>query len=241
MKNKVAVVIMTAILIISLEGCALFSLFSQNGSSVSSEAESSAISSAAVISSTPAPSPSASSSSSEQSSSASSSKSTESEAPAASKTAAPEPSEDPSSGNLPDVDGSDAFRQAFANNAIDTKYISDLQTATTVSEMVKVTNKASDNWEAQMNKAYDEIMEIYQNNESKSDDIKMEQAAWNNDLPIAIQEIKDGTDSEGTMSNVVIAYKTMLLYRTRAAVLLNDIYEENGTVNVEILIGEAVG
>jgi uncharacterized protein YecT (DUF1311 family) len=139
------------------------------------------------------------------------------------------------------VDGSDAFRQAFANNAIDTKYISDLQTATTVSEMVKVTNKASDNWEAQMNKAYDEIMEIYQNNESKSDDIKMEQAAWNNDLPIAIQEIKDGTDSEGTMSNVVIAYKTMLLYRTRAAVLLNDIYEENGTVNVEILIGEAVG
>lgn len=144
------------------------------------------------------------------------------------------------SGNLPGIEGSAEFVEKFEGNAIDSYYLDAISKASSVAEMVDVTNKVSQSWEAQMNTTYDQLLQAVSSDAAESDRIQSEQTAWNNDINITIQEIKDAA-SEGSMANVEISYGILLMYRGRCVTLLSELYNYSGEVTVTMSSSEAVG
>ena len=97
-------------------------------------------------------------------------------------------------------------------------------------------------WEAEVNSVYSELMiELGEDSEAFKK-IKVEQNAFSNDLVVATNEIREEAEKNvtGSMVNIEISYRLMLLYRGRAVELLCSLYNITGEVNVTLL-GDAAG
>lgn len=143
------------------------------------------------------------------------------------------------SGELPAVEGSDEFKAAFKDNAIDKEYLENIAKVTTNAEMLEVTNKAAMAWESQVNFTYDQLAATLEGEALEA--VELEQTAWNNDLQISIEEIKEAAKDTGSSGNLDAAYKIMLVYRVRAAALLQLMFDSSGEVTMVDTSGEAVG
>ena len=149
---------------------------------------------------------------------------------------------DEQTGELPEIEGPDKFVSLFLKNPIDAYYLEEMEMASSVSMMLSVTNNAMKYWEAQVNATYSQLMVIFGENSEEFKDIKAEQTAFINDLALATGEIRENAEKElsGSMVNIEISYRLMLLYRGRAVELLCEAYNLTSEVNIAI-ITEAAG
>lgn len=166
----------------------------------------------------------------------------ESSAPEIEMTTAVQISGDEQTGELPEIEGPERFVELFLKNPIDEYYLNEMETAASVSMMLNVTNNSMKYWEAEVNSVYSELMiELGEDSEAFKK-IKVEQNAFSNDLVVATNEIREEAEKNvtGSMVNIEISYRLMLLYRGRAVELLCSLYNITGEVNVTLL-GDAAG
>lgn len=146
---------------------------------------------------------------------------------------------DTESGELPAVTGEEAFVGAFTKNDIDKAYLEEIEKAESIADMITVTNKATTAWETQLNYGFSQLSDTLTGEEL--DQVTLEQSAWSNELTLAIDEIKAGAEGAGSTGTLDVAYKVMLLYRSRAIVVFDHLYQTTGEVNFSESTGEAVG
>lgn len=150
---------------------------------------------------------------------------------------------DEQSGELPEIEGSDAFVSLFLKNPIDEYYLTEMENAASVAAMLSVTNETMKYWEAEVNAVYSELMGLMGEDSAEWKAVASAQKAFVNDFAIASDEIREEAQngvSDGSMVNIEISYRLMLLYRGRAVELLCSAYNITGEVNVE-LIPDAAG
>ena len=140
-------------------------------------------------------------------------------------------------GELPEIEGPDAFLEKFVLNPIDKYYIENMEMASSLSAMLDITNNTMMYWETEVNSVYSELMMLLGEDSEEFQKIKAEQKAFNNDLKISAEEIKRSAEESltGSMINIEISYRIMLLYRGRAVELLCSAYNITNEVNVEII------
>ncbi|MBE6730841.1 MAG: hypothetical protein E7564_04025 [Ruminococcaceae bacterium] len=144
-------------------------------------------------------------------------------------------------GELPEIEGPDGFLEQFVLNPIDAYYIENMEMASSLSGMLDITNNTMMYWETEVNSVYSELMMLLGEDSEEFSKIKAEQKAFNNDLKISADEIKENAEASmtGSMINIEISYRIMLLYRGRAVELLCSAYNVTGEVNVEIITDAA--
>ena len=160
--------------------------------------------------------------------------------PAPEVTAAPEDSEAETK-DLPKVEGTAEFLKAFEGNEIDTYYITEIGKAASVADMVSVNNKATQAWETLMNTVYDKVIAAVNTDANMAEKISTEQKAWASDVVIKTEEIKAGVKSTGSMANVEISHKIMLIYRERCTELLSILFDKTGEITITMTTADAVG
>lgn len=181
-----------------------------------------------------------SSSSSENSESGESSAQSSASEESTDSTASSETSTAPIDGSsMPDpTAGDDAFKSLFAQNAIDSDYLSEINSAQDVVSSVRAGNSAATRWKSQIEISLDELKEL---DSSAYDEQASAQETWENGLDAATENVKANITTDGSLGNIEAAYNVMLLYRERAAEVLYQIYQINGEVNVSAGVGEAQG
>ena len=144
-------------------------------------------------------------------------------------------------GELPEIEGPDGFLEKFALNPIDKYYIENMEMASSLSNMLDITNNTMMYWETEVNSVYSELMVLLGEDSKEFQKIKAEQKAFNNDLKVAADEIKKNAEESmtGSMINIEISYRIMLLYRGRAVELLCSAYNVTDEVNIEIVTDAA--
>ncbi len=141
--------------------------------------------------------------------------------------------------SMPNPDaGDEDFQTAFSGNAIDTDYLSAINTATDVVASVRAGNNAKTRWNTQIEISLDTLKEL---DESVYEEQEKAQEEWEASLDSAVEKIKANITTDGSLGNIESAYNVMLLYRNRAAEVLYQIYLINGEVDVNAGVGEAKG
>ncbi len=141
--------------------------------------------------------------------------------------------------SMPDpTAGDDAFKSLFSENAIDSDYLSEINSAQDVVSSVRAGNSAATRWKSQIEISLDELKEL---DSSAYDEQASAQETWENGLDAATENVKANITTDGSLGNIEAAYNVMLLYRERAAEVLYQIYQINGEVNVSAGVGEAQG
>lgn len=141
--------------------------------------------------------------------------------------------------SMPDpTAGDDAFKSLFAQNAIDSDYLSEINSAQDVVSSVRAGNSAATRWKSQIEISLDELKEL---DSSAYDEQASAQETWENGLDAATENVKANITTDGSLGNIEAAYNVMLLYRERAAEVLYQIYQINGEVKVSAGVGEAQG
>lgn len=151
-----------------------------------------------------------------------------------------ETSEAPIDGSsVPDPSaGDDDFKSLFAGNAIDTDYLTEINSAEDVVSSVRAGNTAANRWKSQIEISLDELENL---DSTAYDEQKKAQETWENNLDSEIENIKSSLTTSGSLANIESAYNVMLLYRERAAEVMYQVYLANGEVNVTAGVGEAQG
>ncbi len=141
--------------------------------------------------------------------------------------------------SMPDpTAGDEAFKSLFSENAIDSDYLSEINSAQDVVSSVRAGNSAATRWKSQIEISLDELKEL---DSSAYDEQASAQETWENGLDAAVENVKSNITTDGSLGNIEAAYNVMLLYRERAAEVLYQIYQINGEVNVSAGVGEAQG
>jgi Protein of unknown function (DUF1311). len=119
-----------------------------------------------------------------------------------------------------------AFDKKFADNPIDKVYISEAAKAVSNVDMVNVSEKYSTIWQQEITHAYAELTKQMKTDSStKPQQLKAEQAQWENGKGAALKKIGDDAQAEGgSMAQVNEASKVMDFYRGRAAQLYRELY-----------------
>ncbi len=157
-----------------------------------------------------------------------------------SESSASETSEAPIDGSsVPDPSvGDDDFKSLFAGNAIDSDYLTEINSAEDVVSSVRAGNTAANRWKSQIEISLDELQNL---DSTAYDEQKTAQEEWENNLDSEIENIKSSLTTSGSLANIESAYNVMLLYRERAAEVMYQVYLANGEVNVTAGVGEAQG
>ena len=157
-----------------------------------------------------------------------------------SESSASETSEAPIDGSsVPDPSvGDDDFKSLFAGNAIDSDYLTEINSAEDVVSSVRAGNTAANRWKSQIEISLDELESL---DSTAYDEQKTAQETWENNLDSEIENIKSSLTTSGSLANIESAYNVMLLYRERAAEVMYQVYLANGEVNVTAGVGEAQG
>ncbi len=157
-----------------------------------------------------------------------------------SESSASETSEAPIDGSsVPDPSvGDDDFKSLFAGNAIDSDYLTEINSAEDVVSSVRAGNTAANRWKSQIEISLDELQNL---DSTAYDEQKTAQETWENNLDSEIENIKSSLTTSGSLANIESAYNVMLLYRERAAEVMYQVYLANGEVNVTAGVGEAQG
>lgn len=157
-----------------------------------------------------------------------------------SESSASETSEAPIDGSsVPDPSaGDDDFKSLFAGNAIDSDYLTEINSAEDVVSSVRAGNTAANRWKSQIEISLDELQNL---DSTAYDEQKIAQETWENNLDSEIENIKSSLTTSGSLANIESAYNVMLLYRERAAEVMYQVYLANGEVNVTAGVGEAQG
>ncbi len=140
---------------------------------------------------------------------------------------------------LPAIEAPAAFRNIYMGNYIDEQYVIDLDNAENLTEMIIICEDTAFSWRIAIDNIYSKLIEIM--DEVQRNDLEVAHNAWNNDVPIMINEIEDEVKELGSVGGFEAAQKIMYIYRNRAIELALMYYELEGEVILPPDIGEAVG
>ena len=118
------------------------------------------------------------------------------------------------------------FNDKFSQNSLDMAYEEEMMSAYSANEWVTICSKYSQLWQDEVDNAYKELLAVV--SEDRYSSLREEQDQWLLDIESQIQQIRASAEAEG--GSLVLfnaSSEIMLLYRTRAAVLYQELYDYN--------------
>ena len=128
---------------------------------------------------------------------------------------------------LPAISTDDtAFNEKFAQNTLDLAYEEEMMSALSANEWVDICSNYSQLWKNEADNAYKELLAVVPDDRYTT--LREEQEQWATDVEGQIQDIRSSAQTEGgslVMFNA--SSEIMLLYRTRAAELDQELFDYN--------------
>lgn len=127
----------------------------------------------------------------------------------------------------------DTFNEIFSNNALDNEYNSEQQNAGTSSEMRQITASYSTKWKNKVDEIFGELDSILEENPEEHEKLIQSQDEWTSSLPeVESSFYSESGDGMGTEGLIAAEAAVMNYYKGRAAILLEQIYELNGEIDL---------
>ena len=134
--------------------------------------------------------------------------------------------------NAKEFTDNEEFNSIFSGNAIDTGYMTELRSAETISHMRSITVSYSDKWKQKVDEVYTALYDVLSDNQSERDKLELSQEQWNNGLSEVESSFADEAQNGGTEAFLSADAAMMNYYKGRAAILLLQIYEHNGSIDL---------
>lgn len=124
------------------------------------------------------------------------------------------------------------FNKLFADNALDTAYQQELQSADTINSMRQTTISYADQWKTLSTTAYDTLSEKLTDRPEEKEKLEQSQNEWIMSLAETESSFNSEASGGGTEGLLAADAAMMNYYKGRAAVLLEQIYELDGTIDL---------
>jgi uncharacterized protein YecT (DUF1311 family) len=123
---------------------------------------------------------------------------------------------------LPKIDTeNDDFDAKFAENVLDRAYEEEIKSAYTTTDWVMIATKYAEQWQSEIDNAYKCLLVAVDDTAS----VKADQAKWQAETDAKISELKSQADENGgSLVRFNVSNEIMLLYRSRAAELYEQLY-----------------
>ena len=124
------------------------------------------------------------------------------------------------------------FNEIFKTNAIDAEYDKELKKAMSIRDMRNTTATYTQKWEAEVDVAYDALSRKLADNSEALGQLSASQQEWKDSTAAAEESF--GAEAQDNGSEGLLAADTAMMnfYKGRAAVLLEQIYEIDGTITL---------
>lgn len=126
----------------------------------------------------------------------------------------------------------DEFNKVFENNSLDKEYKAELEGASSNSEMMTITAKYSGQWKNLTEKIYSSLRRKLEENPTEQQKLIDSQDEWSNGLAAVENSFYNETRDSGTEGLLAAETAIMNYYKGRSAVLLQQIYEFTGSIDL---------
>ena len=127
----------------------------------------------------------------------------------------------------------DTFNEIFAENILDKEYDAEQQNAGTSSEMRQITASYSAKWKSKVDEVFAEIDGILEDNPDEHEKLIQSQDEWTGGLAdVESSFYSEADEGAGTEGLIAAEAAVMNYYKGRAAILLEQIYELNGEIDL---------
>ena len=123
------------------------------------------------------------------------------------------------------------FNELFDSNSLDAAYTEEmLNNGITTAQMREITQKYSEKWKEEADKAYNQLSELLADQPDDKADLDKTQTDWKNGTESVVSSYyEEGRSGEhGTMGMIVADTNVLNYYKARAAVLYEQIYNITG-------------
>lgn len=124
------------------------------------------------------------------------------------------------------------FNAIFAENALDKEYNQEQQTAEAGTQMRTITAEYSGKWKDMVNTAFNELNGLLEDKPDEQAKLVQSQDEWIGGLAETESSFYSEADGAGTEGLLAAEAAVMNYYKGRAAVLLEQIYELNGEIDL---------
>ncbi len=122
------------------------------------------------------------------------------------------------------------FNEIFKDNALDKAYDEDLKNAATTKEMMNITDTYAAKWKEMVDKAYQALSESLEG--SNSEKLIESQNKWTQGLSEIKNSFQEEAQQGGTEGLIAAETAMMNYYKGRAAKLFEQIYTQNGSIDL---------
>lgn len=126
----------------------------------------------------------------------------------------------------------DTFNEIFAENALDKEYANEQQNAGTSSEMRQVTAAYSAKWKDKVSEVFTKLDALLADRPEEYKKLLRSQEEWTDGLPEAESSFYAEASGAGTEGLIAAEAAVMNYYKGRTAILLEQIYELNGEIDL---------
>ncbi len=126
----------------------------------------------------------------------------------------------------------DTFNEIFAENSLDKEYNTEQQNAGTSSQMRQITAKYSAKWKDKVSEIFEDLDSMLSDRAEEHEKLLQSQDEWISGLGEVENSFYSEADGAGTEALIAAEAAVMNYYKGRAAVLLEQIYELNGEINL---------
>ncbi len=124
------------------------------------------------------------------------------------------------------------FNKIFKTNQTDSSYDTELKTAESINKMREITRNYAQQWSGTASLAYSALLEKLEEKPEEKEKLELSQQEWNEGLA-EIEKSFYEEASEGGTEGLLAADSAMLnYYKGRTAILLEQIYELNGDIDL---------
>ena len=125
------------------------------------------------------------------------------------------------------------FNGIFNNNALDAGYNTELRTADTISQMRSITISYVDKWKLKADDAYNSLYEELADKPEEREKLEASQEQWKASLSETENSFVEEAKNNGGTEALLSADAAMMnYYKGRAAILLEQIYELKGDIDL---------
>lgn len=133
-------------------------------------------------------------------------------------------------GETPKVKGDKNFVTAFTGNRIDTVLETEIALASSAYLMQSAIENATDEWETQIDITVS-ALKIEMSSSNELNGILNDLEKWENEMPSQIDNIVGKHSNSDAYEKTEGQYEIMLLYREKAAELMNELYKQTNKVD----------
>lgn len=127
----------------------------------------------------------------------------------------------------------DDYNSLFSKNPLDKAYNDEMKKLDAVTEMRKTTIEYGNLWKEEVQKAYQKLHEVLKDRPEEQKKLEDSQQDWEATLPEVQSSFMEETAEQGTFGMLAFDTSVMNYYKGRAAVLYYQIYILNGSFVME--------